>query len=765
LSESLDELSCISELVQQQLTLLRSRDTGGEDDFEIKQQINSLIFLENLITGRVSKLKEGHDATLVPADQQNELLMKNFSGKLIKLPFEVVIKNNVALSHFIEFMSSVGSQGYVFFYLNVEGFRVSAEQVVSTTDPIVTPDLEFLRPTAVNIYETYLSPDKYSSQKLELEDDIVKRIANRLKSDPIGEDLFDESFNQCFIIMRDRETFYPAFQKSIGYIRMLQDLDLFRESKSDGTSETTAADDTLASFPEYIEFDNLSISSGASVGHQSTKPWISIEIDSTGVVREFGTAHAVYAITVSVRKENGTIDRWCSLRRYSDFFTFHANTIDKFPILSRLQLPAKRTLSNNLSQEFLEQRKHLLNSYLQQVIRILINRKDLPGFKEHVLKFLEPGAYNEKEKATQMLGKAVDKLVFNPFKSMGEVVRAGSDNLRDKFVKLQGSLQQSMSSNPSSSSANNSRNNSLQLPGQSAAAGPPGYGPNDKNNHYLRHSVSTASLSSIGSQAVADSTKVAAGIDLESEDNIPLRIMLLLLDEVFDLKHKNQWLRRRIVAVIQQIINAFSGDLLSKKIIDYVQELTSSTATAGYIKILRQKLWPGGNPAPEAPARSESVKRVTAVIAKSYLISCLSDDLKHMIGSETTRRGLLRVFDMFQNTTLNRRLVIVLMEGLLLQLFPENYFEHIFQKLHSCSSRVDHSDSDFNASSSNGNFNSWPPYLSRFLSSSEPLKDTFKSPSSFYTPSNRSCSPVPSISSRGSTRGSPVHLNQSSRRK
>ena len=54
------------------------------------------------------------------------------SDKLINLPFEVVLKNNIALSHFIEFMSGIGGQGYVFFYLNVEGYKFSADQKLTS---------------------------------------------------------------------------------------------------------------------------------------------------------------------------------------------------------------------------------------------------------------------------------------------------------------------------------------------------------------------------------------------------------------------------------------------------------------------------------------------------------------------------------------------------------------------------------------------------------------------------------------------------------
>ena len=48
------------------------------------------------------------------------------------------------------------------------------------------------------------------------------------------------------------------------------------------------------------------------------------------------------------------------------------------------------------------------------------------------------------------------------------------------------------------------------------------------------------------------------------EDDIPLRIMLLLMDEVFDLKNKNQWLRRRIVAILRQIVKTMFGDSINR---------------------------------------------------------------------------------------------------------------------------------------------------------------------------------------------------------
>ena len=76
--------------------------------------------------------------------------------------------------------------------------------------------------------------------------------------------------------------------------------------------------------------------------------------------------------------------------------------------------------------------------------------------------------------------------------------------------------------------------------------------------------------------------------------------------------------------------------------------------------------------------------------ASHYIVHLnnFTDELKHIIGSDTTRRGLLCVFELFQHPVLNRRLLHVLLEGILETLFPQHNLPQIFRKLHSRSGRV-----------------------------------------------------------------------------
>ena len=52
----------------------------------------------------------------------------------------------------------------------------------------------------------------------------------------------------------------------------------------------------------------------------------------------------------------------------------------------------------------------------------------------------------------------------------------------------------------------------------------------------------------------------------QEEENIPLRIMLLLMDGVFDLRNRNQWLRGRIVAILRQFVKTMFGDSINRSV-------------------------------------------------------------------------------------------------------------------------------------------------------------------------------------------------------
>lgn len=110
----------------------------------------------------------------------------------------------------------------------------------------------------------------------------------------------------------------------------------------------------------------------------------------------------------------------------------------------------------------------------------------------------------------------------------------------------------------------------------------------------------------------------------DEQDNIPLRILLLLLDEVFDLKNKNVWLRRRIDAILRQIIQTMMGDSINRKIIDHVEFYTSSEQVAEYIKALRDAKWPNGYLAENRQPRDKQTKERTKLVCRAKMLAIVS---------------------------------------------------------------------------------------------------------------------------------------------
>jgi len=124
----------------------------------------------------------------------------------------------------------------------------------------------------------------------------------------------------------------------------------------------------------------------------------------------------------------------------------------------------------------------------------------------------------------------------------------------------------------------------------------------------------------------------------EEEDSVPLRVLLVLLDEVFDLRDQGQWLRRQLTILLKQL----AGDKLSRKVVESIDWLTSPEQVAEYIRDLSNTLWPGGFPACSQPLPPDSTRAIRATLARAKLIGSIPDDLKRFIGGDRTAKGMAR---------------------------------------------------------------------------------------------------------------------------
>ncbi|CAO3572390.1 unnamed protein product [Mortierella alpina] len=186
-----------------------------------------------------------------------------------------------------------------------------------------------------------------------------------------------------------------------------------------------------------------------------------------------------------------------------------------------------------------------------------------------------------------------------------------------------------------------------------------------------------------------------------------------LFIELFELKQKNNWLRRQaVVIILQQVL----GGTIERKLRDTIKAYMEENMLTFYVSKLRDVLWPTSAraasdspdlagyeiinqdlsvlprlPTPElkssstslgesSPSGSATNKKITRTQvqkaatkdqASRKLSVFLPELLGNMVGQQNARRGARRVFAAFQNRRLNQQLVYTTLDEVIAAMWPE----------------------------------------------------------------------------------------------
>nr|XP_027200547.1 sorting nexin-13-like [Dermatophagoides pteronyssinus] len=677
-TDDVHELNAVLQSVDEEILLMRSKDQD-DDEGRMKQQLNSLLYLKKII---LSHLKKFDDNSL-PSDNDNDEKQKNESSSRITISFDTILRHNIALEYFIEYMTSINSEAYINFYINVQTFKISIEQglfeiyLTSVNDSVTNEQYQQLqndvRITALNIYETYLSQTENSTQSQSQQSSLLnlvdRNLCNQLYQTLMSDDssqwmndtLFDDIFFQVRDLLLHHRDFFPAFCQSKYYRKLLGEPDLLRDSLDDESNN------------EHRKQNNRTISNENS---------FDIDIIDTGILNLQGKSFIGYLI--NVERMNG--ESWTILRRYSEFFRFHQTLVNKcdryhMNIRTILFLPPKTVLSNRMNENFIQYRRYMLNVYLKKLNYIYGKFQFLRDDIEH---FIHPGNYDTNYSSSSSSSSSTSvtsttaKNLLNPIKTIGNVFRNQSENLLDSFQRLGRTL-----------SSQNDLNRTAQQP------------QSETNSFGSKKSDSSIDLGSMFDLFNDQNDNEKINGQNDDEENIPL---LLLLDEVFGLKSQHFWLRRQIIELFKQIVEVAFSDTINKKMIDHINESTSIANICLYIDSFKNLFWPDGILAPSLIRKKEN--RLRRKVAAKALIMTFLSDLRRVVGADTLQSGLMSLFELFQNKTLNLRLIFVLFELILKELLPDCDWDKIFIRLYSSfddDDDGDHSSMDYK----------WPPYLQK----------------------------------------------------
>jgi len=692
-TDSRNELVSLSERLDHEIGRWRSKDTGGENDADIRATLQSYNYLKRLLSERLEKQVQ----TPFFAQDDEELLQK---VTFHDLPLTEILNNCNGLDYFLKFLQTIDAVGYANFYLNAEAFRcagLSVQQQNKTVEQHRT-NVEVLRNMALDLIEQYFLPT--GTFKLLIDENLVQKTLKKLSTDSIDETLLDELQHKVFEILSS-EKFYGQFKTTPQYLKVLSEID-FNDSLTDNSDSVSLSSNHSNEMSNDFSDHSTTLSSSSSVTSGDFSEnfhnfLITTEINDSGVCCEKGEKYAIYVISVtcvplqtSGQNPDEFKREWITYRRFSEFNDLHLTIRKRYiDLRDLLNLPTK-SLINNTSTEVRLKRQKELNDYLMTLLKPKVLQTH-PQLGELLAKFLK----NQQWKNEQTdLARKMDTIV-NPFKQASIGLVKGVSSFPGNVAKSVSKI-----------------GDGLAIVSDSVV---------ENAGKIFRTNANVRPTIDIQTFPIVEETQT------DNSKNIPLRVLLVIMDEVFDLKQKNMWFRSRFVSILKRFLRAFMGDSVNRRITVFVEHWTSANKIAKEITRLKDDFWPNGILADKAPERDANVRNITQVLCKAKLLGIVSDELRHIIGSETTRRGLLRLFELLQNETLNRRFVYIVIEALLIKLFRPNHLHLIFEKLYASSARVkeeyrrrilekDHSQNGFVNSQQHLNESTSRPYYLNRLS-------------------------------------------------
>uniref|UniRef100_A0A0R3TEG8 Nexin_C domain-containing protein n=1 Tax=Rodentolepis nana TaxID=102285 RepID=A0A0R3TEG8_RODNA len=147
--------------------------------------------------------------------------------------------------------------------------------------------------------------------------------------------------------------------------------------------------------------------------------------------------------------------------------------------------------------------------------------------------------------------------------------------------------------------------------------------------------VSAPTMSMTSRSSLVSDTSNFAILDQNDSDNIPFRLLFMLVDEVFSLQGKTQLFRRGTLAILRNIVQTFFGDIMNRRIVEKAKNLISAKQMATYAGILRDVLWPNGSQVQangvsqdgaqeSCPLRDEAMKLRTRVLCRAVMFGSVA---------------------------------------------------------------------------------------------------------------------------------------------
>ncbi|KAI9334737.1 hypothetical protein BDR26DRAFT_866680 [Obelidium mucronatum] len=174
-----------------------------------------------------------------------------------------------------------------------------------------------------------------------------------------------------------------------------------------------------------------------------------------------------------------------------------------------------------------------------------------------------------------------------------------------------------------------------------------------------RHAVKPQSR--FNSVALTSEESAAQKLKIDSNGSDTVDVLFDLITEIFELKEKGNFIRRKALNLVLQHI---LGGAIERRVSEGLKSIVTEDAMAMRIQSLKESIfnsvWSVRTPELKAKTRQASSSKMT------HLSLAL---LGKVVGKKNARRGALKFLWVFQNSVLNRQLIYMILDDLLEALY------------------------------------------------------------------------------------------------
>uniref|UniRef100_A0A182K4V2 PX domain-containing protein n=1 Tax=Anopheles christyi TaxID=43041 RepID=A0A182K4V2_9DIPT len=709
-------------------------------DSSCSAELASLKYTQKLIDLRISHLQNNkNDFGKTERDKA--------STNLPQLSLDDILRKELAVFYYLDYLSVLNLQKYVIFYLTAQEWKISTSQCYSEMQTNKSKlgreeILRSIREKASNLYQEYLQPS--SPNYLNIDPGLIEALNFRLNDPTIQPEntWFDSICKYIYEKQKNEEVFLNNFYQSVAYKQLLRELDFHNAHDQDmpsldhltvlgGLAHSDSASDTNSGdirFDETDDDDDGTTTGTSASTTQPLPPPITVDIKEEHDVRAGSVAKkpspsSLFPTTVNTikhaRSHSDCTGMFAAindlnieqLRQSSDCSSndsgSEAPTVlsapRRIPAPHLTDIPVQRHAddANYHHQGHHHHHHHHHHQYKHKLSARIINTAihceghyAVYAIQVHVIEdnhhkswhiYRRYSKFLELKKLLVKRFPALERVPFPAKKAFQNTQRAV---LEHRMEILNRFLAEICAKAELSEEMMAIIRNFLEPDTDDRKMHG---GPVVKTIESLKSGMSKirnmpdtlvggisrmfVSKSSLKERSFYDIQDIPT-LELKQSEYPALASALNLLDEVFDLQNKSQWLRR---GLINRLLGApWVSHATNKRIIQTAGSLLAPDKLEAVLSSILNNVWPEGDRFnPTTPLREDSTRLRTKLAAKISLFALLSDDLKHVVGSVTCNSGLLNFFQMLQNKKLNTRLLLILFNRLLVVILQtENITKH-----------------------------------------------------------------------------------------